>query len=178
MRHTLDKWYMSNLARIRRLRTYTLRSVNFGKIVPDMCDLFDSLRVLAQPRTEGRTRTIGATAAGKILHLTLPNLCPIWDEQWVRKPLGLEEQAWAYLTYMRVVRSVLVRVVREVAKLEGVPLHDASTLLVQLHETTAGPLSRKEPLTKFFDEAVYGPEFRDNWVRPLMERRDGLPWGP
>ena len=89
----IHTWYQQHGEILSRLSTLTLWGSNLGKAAPDLCDMFDGLRRLEQPRTRGRK--FGSAAVAKTLHPPLPDVCAIWDERWIRDLLDLGEEAWA-----------------------------------------------------------------------------------
>jgi|SRR3989442_1663501 len=176
LQKSLNAWFDHHSSMIRSLGRYAIQSVDLSEIVPHVCDLFESLRQVRQPRVGGRNRTFGSTAAGKTLHLLLPDLCPIWDQRWIRDPLSLDDQAWSYVTYIRVAKALVIRVVGDVSNKSQLAPDLAINRLVQRHEADVVRLQRKEPVTKILDEAVYDPSFRSQWVKPLLSNIDDLPW--
>ncbi len=176
LRARLDEWYLSQRERIDELKSLNLWSVDLRGTAPDLADMFDGLRRLKQPRVGGKERLFGSTAAAKTLHLFLPNLCAIWDERWVRNKLGLDEQAWSYVSYERTLKALLTEVIADVSTSEALDGDDAVGWLVEEHARTVGAFKRVEPVTKILDEAVYYRAFRVGRVLPLAERIPALPW--
>lgn len=178
LRRSLDKWAQANQPQIEALSTDALWSGSLHALGPSVCDLFDTLSRVEQPRTGGKARTFGPTAAGKTLHLLLPRLCLIWDETAVRTPLGLGPDPWSYLRYLRVQKTLLGEMLTTISSAEGFSTADAVRSIVRTHrkQRDAGtPMAHDEPVTKLLDEAIYSGSFRKRWVAPLIEDTK-LPW--
>ncbi len=169
----LDTWHERHNEVLIRLANCTLWESNLREVAPDICDLFDGLRGLEQPRSNGRT--FGSTATAKTLHLLLPNLCAIWDQRVIRGSLELDEQAWAYISYLRLLRSLATEAIEEFVTEQGGDKNAAVERLVASHrgQTEA---EFDEPITKILDEAAYKPGFRRTWMAPLRDRIEMLPW--
>jgi len=170
----LARWYRLYHGRIDRLAKAKITDSDLKSFAPDIGDLFDSLRRLPQPKVGGKDRTFGSTGAGKALHLLLPDLCPIWDEEVVRSPLGLDEQAWSYLWLLRLEREILRRISEESRRAD---LEETVGAIVDAHRASVrgAEVPAREPVTKIIDEALYNPSFRSR-ARSLAAGFASLPW--
>lgn len=169
----IDQWFIDHLVVITRLSTESLWSVNLREIGIEVCQLFDSLKRLPQSGANGRKRTFGSTAAGKALHLFLPELCVIWDDKIVRRSMGLGDDAWSYLRYLQAQKRILERAIHDVCE----EVHCDPTTAVRWIEQThriqrdhVAQLNFDEPATKILDEAMYDSEFAIREVKPLLEK--------
>ncbi len=172
---TLSNWYDYHLKRIRELSKYSLWSADLREVAPVLCDLFDTLRRVKQPTLRRRKRSFGSTGTGKALHFLFPNLCVLWDERVVRNTLGLDEQAWSYLSYLRLQKTVLLRAIAGIVATNRGDRSGAVEWIVETHRSSCN-LDAKEPVTKILDEAMYDPVFLSRQIKPLTERIEDLPW--
>ena len=154
----LDQWFAEHEGVISQLSTELLWRADLGTIGYDICELFDTLRRVQQPVIRGRKRTFGPTAAGKTLHLLLPKLCVIWDEETVRKNVGLDGDAWSYLRYLRAQKAILGKAMQAVSEQNQCNAEAAVQWIEQTHRLgheKVARLSFDEPVTKILDEAMY-----------------------
>lgn len=111
----------------------------------------------------------GATAVGKTLHILLPKLCVVWDEEYVRKKQGYGNNGHAYIEYLKTRGRLL-------CTLEGIrKAHKHRSLDETVHwireRATEEYLARGRdaPITRFLDEINYGSE---RVVRRLKDLRE------
>ena len=168
----LDQWFVEHERIVAQLSNTRLWQVDLRSIGLDICELFDSLKRVQQPIVRNRKRAFGSTAAGKTLHLLMPDLCVIWDEKVVRKSVGLDGDAWSYLRYLRAQKAILEKAIRDASDQNHLDANAAVKWLERTHRTQRDnitPLSFDEPATKILDEAMYDSDFVSQEVRPLLE---------
>jgi len=168
----LEQWYVDHEGIVARLTNRPLWETDLRDIGLDICELFDSLKRVRQPIVRGRKRGFGSTAAGKTLHLLLPELCVIWDEKIVRKNVSLNGDAWSYLRYLRAQKTILEKAVRDASEQNHFDARAGVQWIERTHRIrrdNVAPLSFDEPATKILDEAMYDPDFARLEVRPLLE---------
>jgi hypothetical protein len=169
----LQSWYVERKKAIQELRGHDIMDSNLDDLGGDVRDLFESLSMIPQdPHWDGKNRTFGPTAAGKSLHLLLPNLCMIWDEKWVREPLGLKGDASSYLRYLQIQKTVLQNVCASLSTSLGFDPSDAVRWIESEHRKQLN-LKGDDPITKILDEAIFDHTFRNTRIKPLVARRKG-----
>lgn len=171
LKKELDHWFAAHQGILARLSRNPLWKADLRKIGLDICELFDSLKRVQQPVVRGRRRAFGSTAAGKTLHLLMPKLCVIWDGKTVRKNVGLDEDAWSYLRYLRAQKTVLEKAIHDASDQNHFDAKAAVQWIEKTHRVQRdriSPLSFDEPVTKILDEAMYDSDFAKHEVRPLL----------
>ena len=175
----LDAWFAEIEPLIKRCSKHVLWNCDLRRIGPELLFAFESLRTIRQVETGKRRLSFGPTLTGKTLHLLLPDLCMIWDEAVVRSPLDLDNQAWDYLSYLRIQKAVLNQAISSLNKESALPPEGAIRWIVEEHRTRRdrrAPLGYDEPITKILDEAMDERNYTRGWVRPLVAKMETVPW--
>jgi hypothetical protein len=95
----LDELLGSNSDLLTSLRQINLLSSDPRGFRQSVVSLFDSLEGI-----------LGPTAAAKIFHIQVPNLCPLWDAK-IRRSYGCSGNGEGYYNFMRRMKEELEEVV-------------------------------------------------------------------
>jgi len=142
----LAEWLESHRPTLQRLRMERIWLVDFEKIGTGLEELFDSLACIR--------KGFGSTAAGKMLHVLLPNLCVLWDAKYVRGRQGFRDDGKGYVEYLKSRQMILTDALRDGKMQTG--FDDPSTILKWLVDQHSLRFATcKPPVTKLLDEMNY-----------------------
>ncbi len=151
LRRTLFLCFLRNREIFNQLRSASFRDFNddhLSNLYEDLCD--------ARFTRGGTSRRFGPTGTGKLLHMLLPNICVIWDNEIVRKRWHLRDDGAAYVFYVRQKWRELDRVMTDFSKHQKVP-----DVIAEIESEHSRYLARigfpgvHEPISKLLDECNY-----------------------
>ncbi len=146
LERSLARWLSTHRIDLQELGAEKIWLADLEMIGPRIEELFDSLAWIE--------KGFASTAAGKTLHVLLPDLCVLWDAAQVRELQGYGEEGKDYVEYLRSRRAILDDALEDARLQTG--FGDPTVLvewIIEQHARRHG-VSRP-PVTKLLDEVNY-----------------------
>lgn len=142
----LANWLREHSHELDELRAERIWRADFERIGERLTELFDSMKYVG--------KGFGPTSRGKTLHILLPDLCVVWDDEYVREPQSFDDDGKGYLSYLKTRQAVLLDAIQDTKRAKG--LADDEAAVEWLRERHNERHTRcRAPITKLLDELNY-----------------------
>lgn len=112
---------------LSKFKNHRLEDVSLDSLVADLDAIKDVFRTIASVRTG--TRTVGATATSKILHLVNPRFFMMSDRN-IRHGYGYSDSEVGYAKFMRHTKMFADALIREYSLARNIPMNSVFSSLV------------------------------------------------